>query len=69
MRGAVAGERHGPQAAGGRRRPAQPGLTLTAYSTPPHTPDHDRLQLLAAWAATEEASPPTGDPARTDRQK
>ncbi|WP_353946423.1 helix-turn-helix transcriptional regulator [Streptomyces sp. HUAS MG91] len=33
--------------------PAQPGLTLTAYSAPPHTPDHDKLQLLAAWAATE----------------
>ncbi|MFJ8821116.1 helix-turn-helix domain-containing protein [Streptomyces sp. NPDC102467] len=34
--------------------PAQPGLTLTAYSAPPHTPDHDKLQLLAAWSATEE---------------
>ncbi|MEU9198116.1 helix-turn-helix transcriptional regulator [Streptomyces hundungensis] len=37
--------------------PAQPGLTLTAYSSPPHTPDHDRLQLLAAWAATEHPEP------------
>ncbi|MFB7107510.1 helix-turn-helix transcriptional regulator [Streptomyces sp. NPDC056291] len=35
--------------------PAQPGLTLTAYSAPPHTSDHDKLQLLAAWAATEDA--------------
>lgn len=33
--------------------PAQPGLTLTAYSAPPDTPDHDALRLLAAWAATE----------------
>ncbi|MHC5263712.1 helix-turn-helix transcriptional regulator [Streptomyces sp. UC4497] len=36
--------------------PAQPGLTLTAYSSPPNTPDHDKLQLLAAWAATPETS-------------
>ncbi|NGO09068.1 helix-turn-helix domain-containing protein [Streptomyces sp. HC44] len=41
--------------------PAQPGLTLTAYSAAPHTPDHDALQLLAAWAATENAEP-TGHP-------
>nr|WP_206314131.1 helix-turn-helix transcriptional regulator [Streptomyces coryli] len=33
--------------------PAQPGLTLTAYSAAPHTPAHDALQLLASWAATE----------------
>ncbi|MEU2956243.1 helix-turn-helix transcriptional regulator [Streptomyces xanthochromogenes] len=33
--------------------PAQPGLTLTAYSAAPCTPDHDTLQLLATWAATE----------------
>ncbi|MGW1810101.1 helix-turn-helix domain-containing protein [Streptomyces sp. NPDC002078] len=37
--------------------PAQPGLTLTAYSAAPGTPDHDTLQLLAAWAATELAQP------------
>ncbi|WP_035954759.1 helix-turn-helix transcriptional regulator [Kitasatospora sp. NRRL B-11411] len=34
--------------------PAQPGLTLTAYSAAPGTPDHDALQLLASWAATAE---------------
>ncbi|MFB7598202.1 helix-turn-helix transcriptional regulator [Streptomyces sp. NPDC056160] len=34
--------------------PAQPGLTLTAYSAAPGTADHDALQLLAAWAATED---------------
>lgn len=37
--------------------PAQPGLTLTAYTAAPGTPDHDALQLLAAWAATENAEP------------
>ncbi|MER6181982.1 helix-turn-helix transcriptional regulator [Streptomyces sp. NPDC001652] len=36
--------------------PAQPGLTLTAYSAAPHTPAYDALQLLAAWAATEDRS-------------
>jgi len=44
--------------------PAQPGLTLTAYSAGPHTPDHDALRLLAAWAATEDATAPA-DPDRT----
>ncbi|WP_329126400.1 helix-turn-helix transcriptional regulator [Streptomyces sp. NBC_01465] len=33
--------------------PAQPGVTLTAYSAPPHTPDHDALRILASWAAPE----------------
>ena len=37
--------------------PAQPGLTLTAYTTAPGTPDHDSLRLLAAWAATEADQP------------
>ncbi|WP_435808451.1 helix-turn-helix transcriptional regulator [Streptomyces afghaniensis] len=36
--------------------PSQPGLTLTAYSAEPATPAHDALQLLAAWASTEDAS-------------
>ncbi|MGW1675074.1 helix-turn-helix transcriptional regulator [Streptomyces sp. NPDC002324] len=48
--------------------PAQPGLTLTAYSAVPGTPDYDALQLLAAWAATENASP-TSSSAPTDQQK
>ncbi len=47
--------------------PAQPGLTLTAYSAAPGTPDHDGLRLLAAWAATDHASP-TSSPSATDRQ-
>ncbi|MFD3840691.1 helix-turn-helix domain-containing protein [Streptomyces sp. NPDC058642] len=37
--------------------PAQPGLTLTAYSAAPGTPDHDTLRLLTAWAATEQTHP------------
>ncbi|MEV7892227.1 helix-turn-helix transcriptional regulator [Streptomyces sp. NPDC088357] len=37
--------------------PAQPGLTLTAYSAAPGTPDHDTLRLLTAWAATEQVQP------------
>ncbi|WP_425428414.1 helix-turn-helix transcriptional regulator [Streptomyces violens] len=32
--------------------PAQPGLTLTAYSAEPGTPGHDALALLASWSAT-----------------
>ncbi|MFH8463292.1 helix-turn-helix transcriptional regulator [Streptomyces sp. NPDC017991] len=45
--------------------PAQPGLTLTAYSAAPHTPAHDALKLLAAWAATEEASTPAEEGSAT----
>lgn len=47
--------------------PAQPGLTLTAYSAAPGTPDHDTLRLLAAWAATE-TDQPTGRPASRGQQ-
>ena len=32
--------------------PGEPGLTLTAYSAEPDTPDADNLALLASWAAT-----------------
>lgn len=32
--------------------PADPGLTLTAYSAEPCTPAHDALRLLASWSAT-----------------
>jgi transcriptional regulator with XRE-family HTH domain len=32
--------------------PADPGLTLTAYSAEPGTPTHDALRLLASWAAS-----------------
>ena len=47
--------------------PAQPGLTLTAYSAAPGTPDHDALRLLATWAATEHAQT-TSSSVLTDRQ-
>ncbi|KUN30059.1 XRE family transcriptional regulator [Streptomyces antibioticus] len=38
-----------------RELPAMPGLTLTALSAAPGTPEHDALRLLATWAATENA--------------
>ncbi|TJZ98241.1 helix-turn-helix transcriptional regulator [Actinacidiphila oryziradicis] len=47
--------------------PAQPGLTLTAYTAAPGTPDHDALQLLASWAATESTSP-TNSPGPANRR-
>jgi transcriptional regulator with XRE-family HTH domain len=41
--------------------PAQPGLTLTAYSAAPHTPEHVSFQLLASWAATPDRPLPAAD--------
>ncbi|MBR7825296.1 transcriptional regulator, partial [Actinospica sp. MGRD01-02] len=35
--------------------PADPGLTLVAYTAEPATPSHDALALLASWAATQES--------------
>ncbi|SEO55064.1 Transcriptional regulator, contains XRE-family HTH domain [Actinacidiphila rubida] len=40
--------------------PGHPGLTLTAYSAEPGTPDHDTLMLLASWAATDQERVDTG---------
>jgi MmyB-like transcription regulator ligand binding domain/Helix-turn-helix domain len=40
--------------------PAEPGLTLTAYTAEPGSPSADALTLLASWAAT------TGDTDRTE---
>jgi MmyB-like transcription regulator ligand binding domain len=34
--------------------PADPGLTLTAYTAEPGSPSEDALRLLASWAATAE---------------
>jgi len=34
--------------------PADPGLTLTAYSAEPGSPSQDALRLLASWSATPE---------------
>jgi transcriptional regulator with XRE-family HTH domain len=36
--------------------PADPGLTLTAYTAEPGSPSEDALRLLASWAATAEPS-------------
>jgi hypothetical protein len=36
--------------------PADPGLTLTAYTAPPGSPTAEKLSLLASWAATPAAS-------------
>ena len=36
--------------------PADPGLTLTAYSAEPSSPAQDALRLLASWSATTEPS-------------
>ncbi|MFG1680775.1 helix-turn-helix transcriptional regulator [Nonomuraea sp. NPDC049269] len=41
--------------------PNDPGLTLTALSAEPGTPDHDALKVLASWYATldhNETNPP-----------
>ncbi|MFE2377719.1 helix-turn-helix transcriptional regulator [Streptomyces sp. NPDC059398] len=45
--------------------PAHPGLTLTAYSVEPGTPDHDALRLLASWTATDHEQTHNEDPARS----
>jgi transcriptional regulator with XRE-family HTH domain len=37
--------------------PADPGLTLTAYSTEPGSPSEDALKLLASWTATPVGTP------------
>ncbi|PJM95346.1 helix-turn-helix transcriptional regulator [Streptomyces sp. CB01373] len=44
--------------------PAHPGLTLTAYSAEPGTPEHDALCLLASWAATTQEQPDQEGPVR-----
>ncbi|GAA4612068.1 hypothetical protein GCM10023195_51500 [Actinoallomurus liliacearum] len=38
--------------------PADPGLTLTAFSAEPGTPAHDAFSLLASWAATSGRTEP-----------
>ncbi len=47
--------------------PADPGLTMTVYTTEPGSPDDERMRLLATWAATELApaisAAPVDDPA------
>jgi hypothetical protein len=36
--------------------PADPGITLTAYTTAAGSPSEDALKLLASWAATPDPS-------------
>jgi transcriptional regulator with XRE-family HTH domain len=40
--------------------PADPGLTLTAYSATPGSPAHDALRVLASWAATSTSAVRSG---------
>jgi transcriptional regulator with XRE-family HTH domain len=44
--------------------PADPGLTLTAYSTEPGTFSHDALSLLASWSAETPETRPVTDESR-----
>ncbi len=39
---------------------AEPGLTLTVYTSEPASPSEEGLRLLASWAATQEAGTPLG---------
>jgi hypothetical protein len=51
--------------------PAEPGLTLIAYTAQPGTPAHDNLALLNAWAATpqQDAGVPDQSPAAAQRPR
>jgi transcriptional regulator with XRE-family HTH domain len=51
--------------------PAEPGLTLIAYTAQPGTPAHDSLALLNAWAATpqQDAGVPDQSPAAAQRPR
>ena len=42
--------------------PADPGLTLTAFSAPAGSADDDALRLLASWVATRQAEASTTPP-------
>lgn len=46
--------------------PADPGLTLVAYSTEPGSASEDGLRLLASWAATLDAASLQLDPAHPE---
>ncbi|MFI7130712.1 helix-turn-helix transcriptional regulator [Nonomuraea sp. NPDC050153] len=49
--------------------PADPGLTLTAFSAEPGTAAHDTLTLLASWASTVDESEPAQENDRTRSSK
>lgn len=36
---------------------AEPGLTLTIYTSEPGTASEERLRLLGSWAATHDTEP------------
>jgi hypothetical protein len=46
-----------PQAFEVMQLPAEPGLTLIAYTAQPGTPSQDSLALLNAWLAHRSRSP------------
>jgi transcriptional regulator with XRE-family HTH domain len=48
--------------------PADPGLTLTAYSAEPGTASQDALRLLASWAATLDQAADTSEHASEHHQ-
>jgi hypothetical protein len=43
--------------------PADPGLTLAAYTAEPGSSTQEKLALLASWAVTETTETTTGVPA------
>ena len=46
--------------------PADPGLTLTAYTAEPGSPTEDALTLLASWAATDQRDQAVTDEGTVD---
>ena len=46
--------------------PADPGLTMTAYTAEPGSASHDALALLASWTATPHDGPSPDRPPTTD---
>ena len=46
--------------------PADPGLTMTAYTAEPGSASHDTLALLASWTATPHDGPSPDRPPTTD---
>jgi transcriptional regulator with XRE-family HTH domain len=47
--------------------PADPGLTLLAYTAEPGSPSQDALNLLASWAATNDQHDQADTPRTTER--
>ena len=49
--------------------PADPGLTMFAYTAEPASPSEERLKLLASWAATDAAAAAAAAVASGDRTR